>query len=292
MLYDIKLKISYRYDSPVHGGRHTLCLTPRSVPHEQQILDSSLTIGPLPQERFSRQDFFGNEVVEVACRKPHAELDFIMNAQVERFSPIFDIDASIPLSFLAQDLVSFRSLRSDSPHHFTGGSPRVKNSPAMTEYARQASRGANTTFEAVKAIGLALNRDMKFDANATRVDTPAEEAFAQRHGVCQDFTHIMIACLRGIGVPAGYVSGFLRTIPPEGQERLAGADAMHAWVRAWCGAHSGWIEFDPTNARIASEDHVVIAYGRDYSDISPIRGVMRTSGGQSSRQSVDVVALT
>ena len=132
---------------------------------------------------------------------------------------------------------------------------------------------------------------MKFDPKATTVDTPATEAFAKRHGVCQDFSHIMIACLRGIGIPAGYVSGFLRTLPPPGKPRLEGADAMHAWVRAWCGPEAGWIEFDPTNDKLAGEDHIVVAYGRDYSDVSPIKGTMRISGGQKSKQAVDVIPL-
>jgi transglutaminase-like putative cysteine protease len=132
---------------------------------------------------------------------------------------------------------------------------------------------------------------MRFDAKATDADTSPAEAFEKRHGVCQDFSHIMIACLRGTGIPAGYVSGYLRTLPPAGQPRLQGADAMHAWVRAWCGTGMGWVEFDPTNAMMAGLDHVVVARGRDYSDVSPVKGVLRTPGGQTSRQAVDIVPV-
>ena len=121
------------------------------------------------------------------------------------------------------------------------------------------------------------------------VDTPAIDAFERRHGVCQDFSHIMIACLRSIGIPAGYVSGFLRTIPPEGQQRLEGADAMHAWVRAWCGIESGWIEYDPTNALRVGQDHIVVARGRDYGDTAPVKGVLRTAGTQTTGHKVDVI---
>jgi len=110
-----------------------------------------------------------------------------------------------------------------------------------------------TAFDVMQTVAQALHRDMRFDAKATTVDTSPDEAFAGRRGVCQDFAHIMIACLRGLGMPAGYVSGFLRTIPPAGKQRLAGADAMHAWVRGWCGSETGWIEFDPTQQPFGSE---------------------------------------
>ena len=143
--------------------------------------------------------------------------------------------------------------------------------------------------ETVSAIGQALFAHMRFDANATTVDTTPSEAFAKRRGVCQDFSHIMIACLRGIGIPAGYVSGFLCTKPPPGKPRLEGADAMHAWVQAWCGEAAGWVEFDPTNNCLAGGDHIVVAHGRDYGDVAPVKGTMRISGNQKSRQAVDVI---
>jgi transglutaminase-like putative cysteine protease len=142
--------------------------------------------------------------------------------------------------------------------------------------------------EAALAVGRALHRHMRFAPDATDVTTPAQDAFARRAGVCQDFSHILIACLRGIGIPAGYVSGFLRTLPPPGQPRLEGADAMHAWVRVWCGGACGWIEFDPTNDMLAGADHVVVARGRDYSDVAPIKGALRLSGGQTSQLTVDM----
>ena len=132
---------------------------------------------------------------------------------------------------------------------------------------------------------------MSFDPEATTVDTPPAEAFARRHGVCQDFAQVMIACLRGIGIPAGYVSGFLRTNPPPGQPRLEGADAMHAWVRAWCGRQTGWIEFDPTNAIAAGIDHILVARGRDYGDVAPVKGVLRIAGDQKTEHAVDVIPV-
>jgi transglutaminase-like putative cysteine protease len=132
---------------------------------------------------------------------------------------------------------------------------------------------------------------MTFDPKATDVLTEPAEAFARRRGVCQDFSHIMIAALRGLGIPAGYVSGFLRTIPPRGKRRLEGADAMHAWVQAWCGAEMGWVEYDPTNDLAVAADHIVVARGRDYADVAPVTGALRISGPHKSTQKVDVVPL-
>ncbi len=292
MLYDIGLRISYQYQAPAAGGRHILYMTPADLPG-QRAITSLLEITPRPDERSARTDFFGNTLVEVAFRAPHAEIEFKVRSRVERTLAIAGEDASTPIDDLSAEIASLRSLASDSPHHFLADSPRVRVRPEFRAYAlEQILPEMMTTWQVVEAIGRALDRDMTFDPGSTNVDTPPEEAFARRHGVCQDFTHIMIACLRAIGIPAGYVSGFLRTLPPPGQPKLEGADAMHAWVRAWCGAKAGWIEYDPTNGMPISDQHIVVAYGRDYGDVAPVRGVIRTAGGQSSSQAVDVTPLS
>lgn len=145
--------------------------------------------------------------------------------------------------------------------------------------------------ENVIRLGKALYDYMTFDPNATDVDTDPSEAFRLKRGVCQDFSQIMILGLHALGIPAGYVSGYLRTLPPEGGVKLEGADAMHAWVRAWCGVAQGWIEYDPTNATLIGTDHIVVGYGRDYSDMAPVKGQLRSSGGQFNSQAVDVILL-
>jgi len=291
MIYDVGMTIAYEYDRPAVAGRHLLRLMPADVPGEQRRVTSVLTILPEPAERRPFVDFFGNAAVEVAFRAAHDEILFRVKARVERLAPPASLDMSPPLARLHDEILDYRSLDARAPHHFLGPSPRTAPAPETTAYARAQIEPAMTVVAAVETIGLALHRDMKFDPEATNVDTPPSEAFARRHGVCQDFAQVMIACLRGIGVPAGYVSGFLRTDPPPGKPRLEGADAMHAWVRAWCGWDAGWIEFDPTNAIRAGTDHILVAHGRDYGDVAPVRGVLRIVGGQKTEHAVDVIPV-
>ncbi|TPE53172.1 transglutaminase family protein [Amaricoccus solimangrovi] len=291
MLYDVGMRITYSYDRPAAGGRHLLRLLPADLPGQQRLVSGLLSVSPAPAERSEMVDFFGNYGTEIIFRDLHDEIEFRVDARVERFAEPSGLDISPPLSGLAAEIAEYRSLDPDSPLHFLWSSARVQPTPEMTDYARAHVFDGITAFSAVLAIGRALFRDMEFDAEATTVETLAKEAFARRRGVCQDFAQIMIAMLRGIGVPAGYVSGFLRTNPPPGQPRLEGADAMHAWVRAWCGRDMGWIEFDPTNDLVVSLDHIVIARGRDYGDVSPVRGILRIAGDQTSEQAVDVIPV-
>ena len=291
MLYDIGVKISYDYDLPVIAGRHVLRLMPAVQAGEQDVLSMQLVIDPACEERVDIVDFFGNAAVEIAYRSPHDKIVFDLRCRVDRHVVPRTNVVSPVLAALEAEVAAELSLGPQSPHHFLGRSPRVRPMPEMNAYTSALLREGMTAHELVLALGAALHRDMKFDPKATTVDTAPEEAFAGRHGVCQDFAHIMIACLRGAGVPAGYVSGFLRTIPPKGKPRLSGADAMHAWVQAWCGHEAGWVEYDPTNNLLVGDDHIVVARGRDYSDVSPVKGVLRTAGSQVTKQEVDVVPL-
>lgn len=288
MLYDIGLRIVYDYESPAIGGRHVLMLTPAQLGADQRVIASQLQIDPPTDEYTHRRDFFGNDVVEIAFRKAHAHIAFSMQCRVDRAPTGAPLDVSPTLSTLAHEISALHDLGPNSPHHFLSNSPRVRVTAPMTTFAAANTTPVMSVFQIVTTVASALHKAMRFDAKATTVDTAPEEAFERRHGVCQDFSHILIACLRGLGIPAGYVSGFLRTIPPPGKARLEGADAMHAWVRAWCGAELGWVDIDPTNDLLVGPDHIVIAYGRDYSDVAPIKGVLRTAGAQTTHQAVDV----
>ncbi len=291
MLYDIGLRIAYEYDSPANAGRHLLRLMPANLPGEQRVILGYLDIQPVAAERLDRVDYFGNATVEITFLSAHAKIEFNAQCRVERMAKGPRLNMSPMLERLAHEIAAYRALDPNAPHHFLGASPRVRTSAAMTAFARALIDPQMSTLEVVEAVSNGLHHAMQFDVDATTVDTSPEEAFSRRHGVCQDFSHIMIACLRGIGIPAGYVSGFLRTTPPPGKPRLEGADAMHAWVRAWCGVETGWVEIDPTNALLVGNDHIVIARGRDYADVAPVKGVLRTAGSQTTEQAVDVIAL-
>jgi len=289
VIYDIKLVLSYDYAGSAVGGRHLARVLPREIAGRQRLVAGLISISPQPEERRDGRDFFGNGVVEFAFRGAHDTLDLTMQARVDRRVEAAVADGSVPLALLGAALDACRDLGAESPLHALAPSFRVALHPETTAFARRAIRPGMTARQAVVAVGQALNAHMTFDAKATTVETPLAEAFAARKGVCQDFSHILIAALRGVGIPAGYVSGFLRTAPPPGKPRLEGADAMHAWVRAWCGGAAGWVEYDPTNRCVASDDHIVVAYGRDYADVAPIKGSLRISGAQNGDQSVDVI---
>jgi transglutaminase-like putative cysteine protease len=291
MLYDVRLQLHYDYEGWVHGDRHHVRVMPISIEKIQRVIAASLSFDPKPDHEENYSDFFGNSITSIAYQNFHDHLDVRLQARVsvEDLEPAPDLSPT--LDELRTEIGDLWSLGAHSPHHFLSGSPRVPLSRAITAYARESVDRTPSVRAAALDFCLAIHRDFAYDKEATKVDTSTIEAFNLKRGVCQDFVHIMIAGLRGVGIPAAYVSGFLRTIPPKGKPRLEGADAMHAWVRVWCGLHAGWLEFDPTNAMIAGPDHITIGHGRDYADISPIVGVLRTSGGHETKQSVDVVRV-
>ncbi len=317
MLYDLDLRIAYDYEATVGTSRHLLRVVPRELPGVQRVLSHQLTVSPSPAESSVFTDAFGNVTHDVLLRERHDQLDIHVHCRVERTTPEPSAATGTALSALGAEVDAVRALDADAPHHYLGASALVRPRRRTTEFAHEALReglsGASAdacgavqvvgavravgaaqavgAVQAVRLIGQALHRAMVFEPGSTDVDTPFDRAFDARRGVCQDFSHIMIACLRGLGIPAGYVSGFIRTTPPPGQERLAGADAMHAWVRAWCGAQAGWLQYDPTNAVDVRDDHIVVALGRDYFDISPAKGVLRTAGSHTGKQAVDVVEV-
>lgn len=291
MLYDVRLELHYDYEASVHGDRHLVRVAPVSVPGVQRVIASSLSFDPRPEQESSFVDFFGNTVTTIAYAGYHDHLDVKLSARVLVEDLVVAADLSPTVPALAQEIAGIWDLAAASPHHFLAASPRVPLDTAITGYAAKSVTRTMSVRAAAMDLCLSIHRDFKYDKDATKVDTGPSEAFALKRGVCQDFAHVMIAGLRGVGIPAGYVSGFLRTIPPKGKPRLEGADAMHAWVRVWCGQHAGWVEFDPTNAMIAGPDHITIGYGRDYADVSPIVGVLRTSGDHHTKQSVDVIRV-
>lgn len=291
MIYNIRLSITHHYDQPAAHGRQLIRVLPKSIPGRQHLNTHLLEVSPAPTTRTDGVDFFGNSVLTCTHSAPHEDLEISLTCHVAMTPTLPPTDLSPSIASLRADWQRERDLSPSSPLHFLGPTARLAGDPDIATFAKAAIDPTASVTENVIRLGEALNTFMTFDSAATTVDTDASEAFRIRRGVCQDFAHIMILGLQSLGIPAGYVSGYLRTLPPEGAEKLEGVDAMHAWVKAWCGVAQGWIEYDPTNRTLIGTDHIVVGYGRDYSDVAPVRGRLRSSGGQSSTQSVDVAIM-
>lgn len=291
MIYSIRLKISHSYARPAANGRHLVRVLPRMIAQRQHLTTHLVEISPLPDARSDAVDFFGNTATSCTHIASHGQMVIRLACHVEVMAPAPWRDVSPGLDALRAEWAGARSLDPQAPVHFLGPTPRVTPDPAISAFAQDSYDPALSVAQNVIAIGRALYDMMTFDATATTVDTDAGEAFRLKRGVCQDLSHIMILALQALGIPAGYVSGYLRTLPPKGGVKLAGADAMHAWVRAWCGTAQGWIEYDPTNATLVGTDHVVVGFGRDYGDVAPVAGLLRTGGAQVNTQAVDVTVV-
>jgi len=291
MIYSIRLTITHHYNQPAANSRHLIRVLPINILGRQRLARHLLDISPEPDARSDALDFFGNMATTCAHSDQHGEMSIRLACHVEVFRPQPWLDISPSVANLRHQWGANTSLGPGSPLHFLGPTPRLVPDRAITQYVQSIFDPQQSTAANVIRFGQALHDVMTFDSTATTVDTDASEAFRLKRGVCQDFSHIMILGLQALGIPASYVSGYLRTLPPEGGVKLEGADAMHAWVRAWCGPDQGWIEYDPTNATLVGTDHIVVGYGRDYSDISPVNGHLRSSGGQRNTQAVDVAIV-
>ncbi len=288
MIYEIRHRTTYDYESRVTFARCVLRLTPRSSA-SQTVIRSGVTISPTPARAVSRVGAFDEDTLTVLIDTPHKELVIEARSRVEVHPSRDTLPFSMAWESVRARGLAGASLASDAPASFLYPTRRTPIAPQITDYARESFAPGRETVEAAIDLMTRMNRDFIYDGDATSVSTPVAEAFAKRRGVCQDFAHIMICGLKGLGLPAAYVSGYLRTRPPPGRPRLEGADATHAWVSLWCGDDIGWIGFDPTNAVIAAESHIVLATGRDYADVAPIDGILLSPGDQELKVAVDVV---
>lgn len=291
MIYDIRLVTASTYDAPVPFARHVLRCMPRARPN-LNILAASLTIDPEPAALTIDTDFFGNDARTISIETQHQKLIVHAALRVEcKGQTPPDPEATPAWEEVRDQALAAPSLAPEAPAHFLFESRIVKLDPEIAAFAAQSFPEGVPILQGALDLMARLHREIAFDNAATHVETMPGEAFAMKRGVCQDFTHIMIAGLRSLGLPAAYASGFLRTLPAPGQPRLEGVDATHAWVRLWCGEELGWVEIDPTNAMFADESHVLIAIGRDYADVAPLDGVIITYGGQKLEVAVDVAPV-
>jgi transglutaminase-like putative cysteine protease len=289
-VYNIQHRTKYQYATPVSVGDHVACLRPRSFA-QNRLVRNTLIIDPKPTTLTERVDYFGNVLSFFTVEQPHKELIVESLSQV-----VVDPDAGKTRAPVRSDVgweCSTKPLARDhSPEglaafQFQFESPRIRKRAEFAEYALQSFLPGRPMQEALLDLTERIHREFKFDSKVTTVRTPTEEVFKKRRGVCQDFAHLEIACLRSIGVAARYVSGYLRTYPPPGRERLVGADASHAWVSAYS-RELGWLDVDPTNNVAPTDGHVTLAWGRDYSDVSPLRGLILGGGGGSMKVEVDM----
>jgi transglutaminase-like putative cysteine protease len=291
VIYDIRHVTTYSYESPVSFARCSLRLEPRSG-DGQQLLSHTVEIRPRPAERTLRRDFFGTHTESVLIEAPHRSLriDSRSRVSVSRRPPARDTPGP---AWQEVRNVAFEadSLGPSSPIGYVFASPLVPVELPVTAYAASSfAPGCGILAGAVDLMHR-IRSEFKYDPKATVISTPLQEVFEKRHGVCQDFAHVMIAGLRGLGLPAAYVSGYLRTLPPPGKPRLQGADATHAWVSLWCGEDIGWVGLDPTNDLLVENDHIVLGVGRDFSDVSPVDGIIVGSRKQKLGVAVDVLLV-
>lgn len=302
--YRVVHETRYNYQSLVTLSQQLLHLTPRSFVH-QQIESHQIWVNPAEHDGVSGIDYFGNRTRHIAIMAPHTEL--LVHAEsvvalMPRPSLAELTQAPQRLQAVAQtaDLRAWESVREHVQKNRSGAtlealrylfaSPHVTFSNALEQYARLSFTPGRPLLEAAHHLTQRIFEDFEFDSEATEISTPLEQVLSGRRGVCQDFAQLMIGCLRCLGLPARYLSGYILTHPKEGQPRLIGSDASHAWVAVFCPLR-GWVDFDPTNRCLVQGEHITLGWGRDFSDVTPMRGLVLGGGKQVLQVNVTVTPL-
>lgn len=287
MLYEIRHKTTFSYDEMVSVSHHVLHLSPRPHPR-QRCIDTSVRVEPVPAVTSVGTDYFGNPVRYLTVQEPHNRLVVDAVSRVEVAPP-----PEAPLL----ESQAWEGVRSQLPaegalqaYEFSFDSPYVIASDELEAYARQSFAKDRPILDACMDLTSRIFQEFEYRGGVSEVSTPVRDVFAMRKGVCQDFAHLQIACLRSLGLAARYVSGYLLTKPPQGKEKLIGSDASHAWVSVWAGKR-GWVDFDPTNNMLPALEHITVGWGRDYGDVSPINGFILGGGAHRVSVAVDVHPL-
>jgi transglutaminase-like putative cysteine protease len=290
MLYRVMHTTTYDYTEPVSLCQNLAHLTPRTAPG-QTCRETHLAIEPVPAVMVERTDYFGNLATFFAVQEPHRRLTVGAEHVVEVTArPIPDRVESAPWEEVRALVRNDRSPEILEASQFVFGSRYIGSNGAIADYARVSFAAGRPILEGVFDLTLRIHEDFEYDTKATTVATPLEEVFERRRGVCQDFAHLEIACLRSLGLAARYVSGYLKTNLRPGQVPLVGGDATHAWLSVWCPG-PGWVDFDPTNNQVPGDAHILLAWGRDFDDVSPIKGVVLGGGEHSVSVAVHVGPL-
>src|SRR5580658_3233653 len=290
MTFDVLHRTFYRYSQPVTVSQHAARVEPRALPG-QIVEHFSLSIEPAPPVRKTRDDYFGNRVCFFSIQEVHSRLEIIAHSRltvaavtppVLSLSPPWERVVQLFSDPVSPDVVE--------PYEFVFDSPLLSASEPLADYARPSFTPGTPLLSAVLDLNRRIYADFRYDRVATTVATPLQEVLEKKRGVCQDFAHLGIACLRSLGLAARYVSGYLRTRPPAGKPQLVGADASHAWFSVYC-PDLGWVDFDPTNNLMPETDHLTLGFGRDFGDVSPISGILTGGGKHDVKAAVTVSVL-
>ncbi len=290
MIFDVTHRTTFRYEQPVSVSQHVLHLAPRAHPRQRRIA-WSLQVTPAPSTRSDSADYFGNPVSYLTVQRPHDQLLVESRARID----VFGRERAVVLESGPSWEAVGDAVRAAEPaalevSEFAFFSPYVAGNLAVLDFAQASFPAGRPLLAGVMDLTTRIYEEFEYRGGVSDVSTPVPDVLSMRQGVCQDFAHLEIACLRSLGLPARYVSGYLLTRPPPGQPKLAGADASHAWISVWA-PDRGWIDFDPTNNVIPDEEHITIAWGRDYGDVSPINGFILGGGAHSVGVAVDVAAV-
>lgn len=290
MKYRVSHSTNYSYSDPV-TSHNMLHLKPRKTP-QQECLRSEITISPVPKFTAERQDYFGNTVTYFSMEERHDALKVgaVSEVNVAPFVPPL-VEFTPPWEDVRDRLAEIAPAHLDAVQYLHE-TEHVKFDPELTEYAEVSFTPRRPVLDAVMDLTHRIFKEFAYDRNATSINTAPIDILRMRKGVCQDFTHLEIACLRSLGIAARYVSGYLQTRPPPGEEpsKLIGADASHAWLAFYC-PEFGWISVDPTNDLVPSDKHIVVSWGRDYADVSPVKGVVLGGGRHTMTVAVEVVPI-
>ncbi len=290
--YRVTHSTCYRYEAPVLHGQHRGRLRPRDTAH-QRVFDFRIECAPAGARVVEACDYFGNHVASIDVLDRHDRFEVTTRFEVDTGG-----HRQLTLPGVPEVSVSWESCRAELARRLTDhdlqdyryDSPLVRGSPALRDYVAPVFTSERPLLEAVADLNQRIHDEFTYDSTATEVGTPLPVVMRQRRGVCQDFAHVAVGCLRALGLAARYVSGYLETRPPPGRPRLVGADASHAWASVYVPGH-GWVDFDPTNAVFPGDRHVTVAWGRDFSDVSPLTGVILGGGAHRVHVGVDVEPL-
>jgi len=288
MKYKISHRTHYQYESPASLSHSELVLVPRNSEY-QTCTQSRVCLKPEPSVRSMRLDYFGNTVINICLESPHSELDILADSEVALHPPVCAMADQTPAWEQVRDTIGqYKNVKDLDAFEFVFSSPMVQPNKAVAQWAAEVFAPGVPILRAALDLTHKIFTEFAYDPNATSTFTPLSKAFEIKRGVCQDFAHVGIACLRAMGLAARYVSGYLNTQPPPGKSKLVGADASHAWFSIYVPG-VGWVDLDPTNDVMPIDQHITLAWGRDYGDVTPVRGTVLGGGNHRLQVAVDVM---